>query len=156
MVAQQKKLLYLVHRIPYPPNKGDKIRSFNILKFLSRHYQVYLGTFVDDSHDWRYLKDLETYCEDMYAAPLKSLQSKLRSLPALWSETPLSLPYYRDAVLQAWVDRLLAERPVRQAIVFSGAMAQYLEKPAYGHLRRIVDFVDVDSDKWRQYAGNNP
>ena len=89
-------LLFLSHRIPYPPNKGDKIRSFNILKFLARHYQVYLGTFVDDRHDWRYLKDLEAFCEHVYAAPLVPLRSKLRSLPALlwlsfdrWKGSPM-------------------------------------------------------------------
>lgn len=36
-------LLYLVHRIPYPPNKGDKIRSFHFLKALAAEYDVFLG-----------------------------------------------------------------------------------------------------------------
>ena len=146
------ELLFLTHRIPYPPNKGDKLRSFNLLKQLQRDYRVHLAAFIDDEDDWRHVDTLQAMLGECYFARLTPWRAKLRSLPAVWGETPLSLPYYRDAALQAWLDRLLAERPVHQAIIFSGAMAQYLEKPAYNHLRRIVDFVDVDSDKWRQYA----
>ena len=104
MAAPQKKLLYLVHRIPYPPNKGDKIRSFNILKFLARHYQIHLATFVDDQADWRYLSDLDQYCRESYVAPLKSTRAKLRSLPALLGSQPMSVPYYHDAGLRAWIE----------------------------------------------------
>jgi len=44
-------ILYLVHRLPYPPNKGDKVRSYHLLKHLLRHHRVYLGTFIDDPED---------------------------------------------------------------------------------------------------------
>ena len=47
----KKKLLFLVHRLPYPPNKGDKIASFNLLRFLAQRYTVFLGTFIDDPND---------------------------------------------------------------------------------------------------------
>ncbi len=144
--------MFLTHRIPYPPNKGDKLRSFNLLKQLQRDYRVHLAAFIDDEDDWRHVDALQAMVGECYFVRLTPWRAKLRSLPALLGETPLSLPYYRDAALQAWVDRLLEERPVRRVIIFSGAMAQYLEKPAYSHLRRIVDFVDIDSDKWRQYA----
>ena len=142
----------MTHRIPYPPNKGDKLRSFNLLKQLQRDYRVHLAAFIDDEDDWRHVDALQAMIGESYFARLTPWRAKLRSLPALWGKTPLSLPYYHDATLQAWLDHLLTERPVRQAVIFSGAMAQYLENPAYSHLRRIVDFVDVDSDKWRQYA----
>ena len=48
-------LLYLVHRIPYPPNKGDKLRSFHILRHLAEHYRVFLATFVDHPDDLRHV-----------------------------------------------------------------------------------------------------
>ena len=48
-------LLLLVHRIPYPPNKGDKIRSFHLLQHLAKHYRVHLATFVDDADDWQHV-----------------------------------------------------------------------------------------------------
>ncbi|HJX58546.1 MAG TPA: sugar transferase, partial [Thiobacillus sp.] len=47
-------LLFLAHRIPFPPNKGDKIRSFHLLRHLSTRYAIHLGAFVDDPDDWQY------------------------------------------------------------------------------------------------------
>ena len=49
------KVLLLVHRLPYPPNKGDKVRSYHLLRHLARQHEVYLGTFVDDPDDWQHL-----------------------------------------------------------------------------------------------------
>jgi sugar transferase (PEP-CTERM/EpsH1 system associated) len=146
------ELLFLCHRIPYPPNKGDKLRSFHLLKQLRRRYCVHVGAFIDDPDDWRHTDAVRALAGECHFAPLAPGRARLRSLPALFGEEPLSLAYYRDRGMRTWVDGLLAERPVRQAVVFSGAMAQYVAGPPYAHLRRIVDFVDVDSDKWRQYA----
>jgi sugar transferase (PEP-CTERM/EpsH1 system associated) len=146
------ELLFLTHRIPYPPNKGDKLRSFNLLKQLQRSYRVHVGAFIDDEDDWHYIDALRQMAGECYFARLTPWRAKLRSLPALFGGTPLSLPYYRDRALQKWIDCLLSKRPVRRAVVYSGAMAQYLDGTAYRHLRRIIDFVDVDSDKWQQYA----
>lgn len=64
-MASQKELLFLSHRIPYPPNKGDKIRSFNMLKHFAQDYRVHVGAFVDDPNDWRYKNDLQALCDDM-------------------------------------------------------------------------------------------
>ncbi len=149
-----KKLLYLVHRIPYPPNKGDKIRSFNILKFLARHYEIHLATFVDDDDDWQYLPALEEYCADIYAAPLNPVAAKLKSLPALLGSAPLSLPYYRHTGLADWVEAKRIQHEFHAVLVFSSAMAQYVMGERWSGMRRVIDFVDVDSDKWRQYAGS--
>ncbi|ALP54098.1 sugar transferase [Candidatus Tenderia electrophaga] len=148
----KKKLLYLVHRIPYPPNKGDKIRSFNILKCLARHYEIHLATFVDDDDDWQHRPALEAYCADVYAAPLNPAVAKLKSLPALLGSAPLSLPYYRQVGLADWVEAQRMRHEFHAVLVFSSAMAQYVMGERWSGVRRVIDFVDVDSDKWRQYA----
>ena len=150
--GMKKKLLYLVHRVPYPPNKGDKIRSFNILKYLAEHYEVHLGTFVDDPADWQYTPELEKYCSEQYVAPLNSIASKLRSLPALLGKKPMSVPYYADAGLQAWVNGQKKAHDFDAVLVFSSAMAQYVMGAAWQDVKRVIDFVDVDSDKWEQYS----
>ena len=63
-------LLFLAHRLPYPPNKGDKIRSFHLLRHLAQRYRIYLGAFVDDANDWQYAKALAPYCEETASRPL--------------------------------------------------------------------------------------
>lgn len=146
-------ILFLVHRLPYPPNKGDKVRSFNLLKHLAAKHRVFLGTFIDDPQDEAYVDQLPAYCADMHIARLSPRVAKLRSLSGLLTKQALTLPYYRNAGLQAWVDRTLREQKIDVAVIFSSAMAQYVN--GVPNLRTLVDFVDVDSAKWTQYALNH-
>jgi sugar transferase (PEP-CTERM/EpsH1 system associated) len=145
-----KKLLYLVHRIPYPPNKGDKIRSFHFLKALAEHYEIYLGTFIDDPDDKQYIEALTPLCKASFCQDLNPKLGKITSLTGFMTGEALSLPYYRNQAFQEWVDNTLAQEKIERALIFSSPMAQYLEK--YPSLHLVADFVDVDSDKWRQYA----
>ena len=64
-------LLFLSHRIPFPPNKGDKIRSFHILRQLSRSYCVHLGAFVDTPADEQYIDAVSQYCDETCILNLK-------------------------------------------------------------------------------------
>lgn len=144
------KLLYLVHRIPYPPNKGDKIRSFHFLRALAERYQVFLATFVDDPDDRQYIDALKPFCRESLCVDLNPRTGKLKSLQGLLSGEALSLPYYRNCQLQSWVDRMVAEHHIDRALIFSSPMAQYLTN--HPSIRMVADYVDVDSDKWRQYA----
>ena len=95
-----KSLLYLVHRLPYPPNKGDKITSFNMLKYLSQHFTIYLATFVDDDDDWQYIENVKKYCKESCILKLNPNMSKLFSLKGLFTQQPLSLHYYQNAQMQ--------------------------------------------------------
>ena len=84
-------LLFLVHRLPYPPDKGDKVRSYHLLKHLAAEHKVFLGTFVDDPADAVHLPMLRRLCEDVCAVPLAPRSAKLRSLTGLASGQPLTL-----------------------------------------------------------------
>lgn len=146
------ELLFLAHRIPYPPNKGDKIRSWNILKFLTQHYRVHLGCFIDDPEDEKHRSTLEEICESCQFTPLNPSLAKLRSLGGMISGAPLTLPYFWDRQLAKWTDALIRDRKIEHVFIFSSSMAQYAMGDAAAKARRVVDYVDVDSDKWRQYA----
>jgi sugar transferase (PEP-CTERM/EpsH1 system associated) len=145
-------VLLLCHRVPYPPDKGDKIRSYRWLTGLAERYRVYLGAFVDDPADWVHAERLQACCAELCLLPLVPLRAKLRGLPALLRAEPLTCGYYRDRRMSAWVARVLARGDISRVVVFSSAMAQYALVPAAAEARRIIDFVDVDADKWRQYA----
>lgn len=149
-----EELLYLVHRIPYPPNKGDKIRSYHLLKHLTRKYRVHLGTFIDDRDDWQHVEKVRSLCAETCFVDLSPRMARVRSLGGLFSGQPLTLPYYWNKSLETWVNEVLETRPVRNILVFSSAMAQYVDH-AHQALR-IIDFVDIDSDKWLQYAATMP
>lgn len=148
--ARRQPLLFLCHRIPYPPNKGDKIRSFHLLRHLSRYFDVHLGAFVDDMDDWQWAGQLDEYCASTLLRPLSPWRAKLRSSKGLLTGQPLSVPFYADSAMSEWVEKTVATHGVQQAIVYSAVMGQFL--PEAPLARTVVDFVDVDSDKWRQYA----
>ena len=143
-------LLYLVHRVPYPPNKGDKIRSYHLLRYLSSRYRVYLGTFADIDGDIAHVNALREYCAGVKVVPLSPLLARARCTTGLLRGEPLTLAYYRSAELQSWVDRVIAEHCICKAVTFSSMMTMYLDRPGAPEL--VADFCDVDSQKWAQYA----
>jgi sugar transferase (PEP-CTERM/EpsH1 system associated) len=145
-----ESILYLTHRIPFPPNKGDKVRSFNLLRFLCKRYRVHVGTFVDDAADLAHLPELERMCASSKAIALRPAAARVRSAVGLWTGEALTLPYYRNADLSQWIERTVREHAIAKAVVFSSAMAQYVV--GRRDLRIVVDFVDVDSAKWDQYG----
>ena len=143
-------VLYLVHRLPYPPDKGDKVRSYHVLKHLLQRHRVFLGTFVDDEQDLAHVDTLRRLCADLHVARLHPRMARLRSVWAFATGEPLTLRYYADSGLAAWVDRTLAQQAIDAALVFSSSMAQYVERRS--GLRVFLDLVDVDSAKWGQYG----
>lgn len=145
-------LLFLVHRIPYPPNKGDKIRSWNILSYLAGRYRVHVGAFVDDPHDWQYADRVQAIAETTCFLPLVRRKALVRSLRGLLTGAPLTAGYYRDARMRNWVEEISAAVRFERVFVYSSSVAQYVPSNLDPGARVVVDFVDVDSDKWRQYA----
>lgn len=95
-----KNLLFLVHRIPYPPNKGDKIRSYNFLKGLAEHYNIHLVAFIDDPEDWQYVGKIEALTDTSLLVNLNSSIAKVKSLTGLLTNKALSLPYYQSHKVQ--------------------------------------------------------
>ncbi len=145
-------LLFLAQRIPYPPNKGDKIRSWNMLDFLASRFTVHLGSFIDDPADWEHTAVLERICASCCFVPLKSSLAKAKSFSALLKGTALTFDYFGSRRLSAWVDQLHHDRSIAVQFVSCSSMVPYADpQPAFDGLR-IIDFIDVDSAKWQHYA----
>jgi len=150
------ELLFLAHRIPYPPDKGDKIRSYHLLKALAAEHTVHLGTFVDDPADWAHVAAVERLCKgEVCIRPLNPSLARLRSASGLLTGEPLTLAYYRDSTLRRWIRKLGACRSLTGVLAFSACMAQYAARVALDlGAPCVLDLCDVDSDKWRQYAAS--
>ena len=78
-------LLFLCHRLPYPPNKGDKVRSYHFLKHLAGRYRVFLGTFVDDPADWQHVEPLKALCADVHVEVLVAAGEARTAAPRAFS-----------------------------------------------------------------------
>jgi len=147
MTASRRKALFLAHRLPYPPDKGDKMRSFRELRALAEDHDVTLGCFLDDPDDARHLPAVEEMCSEMIAVPLRAGPARARALLALLSPRPLSLAYYRSRELR----RRLLGRPAFDVVVaFSSTMAPFAD--ACQARRRVLDLCDLDSEKWALFA----
>jgi sugar transferase (PEP-CTERM/EpsH1 system associated) len=145
------KLLFLAHRVPYPPNKGDKIRSYHELRaFAKRGHEIHLLAFADDVRDLQHQVELARWCASVRIIPLRKFWARLRALMALFLPRPLSLGYFGSRWVTRKVGRALAGGEFDAIFVYSSVMAQYV--PAEWRSRTIVDLVDVDSEKWREYA----
>ena len=145
-------VLFLTHRIPLPPNKGDKIRSYHWLQALRRDHEVYVATFVDAHEDLAFVPELRSQCAEAYVARLRPTLRRLWSARGLLTGDPLTLAYYSDRGLRGWVEKILRSGRVDRVVVFSSSMAQFVDRAAADGMRCIIDFCDVDSDKWAQYA----
>lgn len=143
------EILFLTHRVPWPPNRGDKIRSHHILRKLMEHRSVHLACFADDETEASEDSDIK--------ASLASVQIVHRSKPnwragieAIASGKPVSLTSFESAEIQVYVRDILKTRPIDCIFVFSGQMAQFVPDDFSGRL--IMDFADVDSAKFESYA----
>ncbi len=145
-----RDVLFLAHRIPYPPDKGDKIRGWHFLSHIASRYRVHLAAFIDEPDDLNGIERLREVCASVFWRPLSPSLGKLRSLPCLLRAAPLTQGYYYDRRFAAGVDTIIARYQPELFYVFSTAMFSYVGNVAGA--RVVLDMVDVDSEKWRQYA----
>ena len=142
------RILYLAHRLPYPPNKGEKIRSFHHLRHLSAAHDVHLISFVEKNDDDP--GPLCEMCRSVELVPLSRAGAMLRSAAALAGAGSLSAAYFASAAMRRAIQRATATTSFDVAWASSSAIAEHLTSSRAR--RRIVDFVDVDSEKWREFA----
>ena len=140
-------ILFLAHRVPFPPDRGDRIRAHHLLKALARLGPVHVGCFAaEDGVGEGALAALAA--SHHVAARTKPLP--LAGLEAVLAGKPVSLTAFHSRALEAWVRRTIAEHRIEAIVVFSGQMGQYVPDDFIGPV--IVDLCDVDSAKFASYA----
>jgi sugar transferase (PEP-CTERM/EpsH1 system associated) len=142
------RILYICHRVPYPPDKGDKIRAFHQIRALARRHRVHLLTLADGPVPD--LAPLEALCERVEVFPVNRPMAFARSFLGLLRPRPLTLAFFASAEMADRV-RELARRERYDAVVgYSSSVGPYLD--LMPGVPRVMDMVDVDSAKWAQYA----
>jgi polysaccharide biosynthesis protein PslH len=146
-------ILFLAHRVPFPPDRGDKIRSHHILKGLAELGPVHVGCFAETAADRAAERDLAAIATT-WCMPTRSKPLPLAGVEALVRGQPVSLTAFRHPVLAEWVGSVLDRYDIGAIYVFSGQMGQYV--PADWAGRLVLDLVDVDSAKFEAYAREKP
>jgi sugar transferase (PEP-CTERM/EpsH1 system associated) len=144
------RILYLAHRIPYPPNKGEKIRTFHQIQQLAKNHTIHLFSFVDDPDELSYRSALRKYCASVEVVYRSHGATLFLAAAGFLRRLPFSVSlFYRKALAEKIIQKVATER-FDCIIVSSSSMAQYA--CLVPNLPKILDFIDVDSEKWRLYA----
>jgi polysaccharide biosynthesis protein PslH len=144
------RILFLTHRLPYPPDKGERIRAFYELKYFAQRHEVDLFSFADSEVNSSHLAVCQELCRSVYVEPLAGAT---RAVVAAWfglRGLPLSNGFFYSSSFADRVHQALRHRSYDLIFVYCSSMGQYIPFPAPAPL--VVDFVDADSSKWEQYA----
>ena len=143
-------IIFITHRVPYPPNKGEKIRAFYFIKHLSKKHRIFLYSLCDDINDRKHTKELKKYCVGVYFYNIHKMSSRINALARLFTNNPITLGHFWSNRMKKDIRKKVKDADIDLLFASSSSMAQYAmdidSKP------RIIDFIDMDSDKWAVFA----
>jgi len=150
-------ILFICHRIPFPPNKGEKIRSYNILKHLARKHDIHLATLVDDRRDCEHIPELSALVKEIVYDTIRPSLKKVLSGFSVFRSRPISAAYFYSPAVQRSIDGLLEQEKIDVVFCSSSSTAEYVlhSRHRSGKLKKtfkLMDLIDVDSLKWEEYA----
>ena len=146
-------VLMLYHRLPYPPNKGEKFRAYPQVVRLAAQHRVWLASFVDTEEDCNYLSELEKLCHRFEAVPLSKRVALSRGGWNILRGKTLTEGYYGSRAMWRVIQDWNLSTFFDVGFAFSSSMAPYIEDLPVG--RRVLDMTDLDSHKWRDYAAKS-
>jgi sugar transferase (PEP-CTERM/EpsH1 system associated) len=148
------KILYISQRYPYPPDRGDRIPTFNHIKHLSRSHQVHVASLVTAKDEMANVGAFSEWAASSIVEHQPRWKSFLGKVRAFLDGRPLSLGHYRNPELVRRVEEHIGKEKIDAVVVFSSSMAQYVEP--FRDLVRIMNFCDLDSQKWADLARVSP
>jgi polysaccharide biosynthesis protein PslH len=148
------KILYVCHRFPFPPKRGGKIRPFNTIRHLSREHQVTVASIARSAEEAREGEGLAPFCAHYEMGRVHAVAQTLRMIARLPTATPSSMGYFYCPQLARRVDDMLSRERFDLLFVHSSSVAQYVERARA--IPKILDFGDMDSQKWLEYAHHKP
>lgn len=144
------RVLYLCHRLPFPPDKGDKIRAFHQIRALGRRHQMHLLALAD--HEVPDLAPLHDLCDRVEVFPIQKSSAYARAALGVLRPRPLTLSFFDSAELERRAAELARSERFDLVVVYSSSMAPYAEPFLRAGVPAVLDMVDVDSAKWGQYS----
>jgi sugar transferase (PEP-CTERM/EpsH1 system associated) len=150
--SSRPHVLYLAHRLPYPPDKGDRIRTYHVLKSISGRASVHLACLADEPVDPSSVAALGDLCERVEVVPLGHLTRRVRTLLSLVRGSTATEGAFDSPALRAVLRRWTRQTRFHAALASASSMVPYLRMAGLRDVSAVVDLVDVDSQKWFDYA----
>ncbi len=149
---EKPRILFLTHRFPYPPNRGDRIRSFRLLEFMSKIAAVDLGTLCDETPSEEYVSVLKSYCQRTAFVPWRPYGRWIHAGLSLLTGSTMTEGLFSSSALRKQIRAWAADTAYDRVVVFCSSMYPYSRLPELKNIPLITDIVDVDSQKWFDYA----
>lgn len=144
-------ILYVCHRFPFPPQRGGKIRPFNMIKhWHSQGHRLTVASPVRSMAEAREGEGIRDYCEEYLLERIGPYAANARMLARLPTLEPSSLGYFFSPGLKRRIERVLAAKRFDLIFVHCSSVAQYVERVT--GIPKVLDFGDMDSQKWLAYA----
>jgi sugar transferase (PEP-CTERM/EpsH1 system associated) len=145
-----RRLLFIAHRVPYPPDKGERVRAFHEIRVLSSFFRVTVAALAHGPEDWRAADGLSPWCQKVFVVSAGGLGGRLRAAGAVLRGRSATEGYFHSRALRKALPHLAGESPFDVALGYcSSTLGYLLACPARA---RVMDFVDVDSAKWDAYS----
>ena len=144
------RILYVTHRFPYPPRDGARVRAFHSLQHLARTHEVTVVAPVRSDREESDAHGIEPHCHAFKTAPLGSARAVAQMLLCVPSRKPSSLGYFHEPSLVDWSRKALQDGQFDLAMVHSSSVAHYVLGD--NSVPKVLDFVDMDSQKWLDYV----
>lgn len=143
------RVLYLTHRLPYAPNRGDRIRALNTLRVLAPHASVDLVSLVHSREEARHADELRELATSVTVARVSRVMGYGRAAMALLHGRPLTLALLDSAAIRTACRRHIAEHPPDVVLALCSGMARFALAQPLDTIPLVLDMIDVDSEKWR-------
>lgn len=153
--CEKPNVLHLVHRVPYPPDKGDRIRTYQLLRFIAQRAHVHLACIADESLSEKSLAVLRALCSRVSVAPVGKPARWVRALTSLSRGRTATEGAFASPALHATVANWARTTRFDAVLASASSMASYLETPELHGVPAVIDFMDVDSEKWLDYAATS-
>ena len=148
------RILFLCHRFPFPPKRGGKIRPFNIIRHLAKNHEVVVCSLSRSSREHAEGQGISEFCHDAHSFSVNNGVQWTRMIARLPTMTPSSMGYFYSSEMARFVDRLLSSDQFDLIFVHCSSVAPYVSHVT--SIPKVLDFGDMDSQKWLDYRQFKP
>ena len=142
------RVLFLTHRLPYAPNRGDRLRAYHIARTLAPRVELEIVSLAHDADEVAQIGTLEAMGARVTAVPVPRLRTYATAVAHLAGRRPLTHLLLDAPRMAETLDRIVRERPPDVVLAYCSGMARFALQPPLSRFPLVVDLVDVDSEKW--------
>ncbi|RLD44575.1 MAG: hypothetical protein DRI86_07190 [Bacteroidetes bacterium] len=136
------KLLIITSRVPWPLDKGDKLRIYHQIRYLSKTYEIELIALSSNSNNDIAIAELSKYCGKINFLHINRLASFLGVVNAFFGNRPLQIGYFYNSNTNNKIQKIIAES--KADFVF-GQLIRVAEYIRYTKIHKVLDLQDAFS-----------